>query len=300
MLKLLMKLAALTAIALLPLTSHSAEVKIRYVTTVYTDDAGNIIRQPEGVACSEKSLLVADTGNGRLLRYSYQKNTLKRDLEIKAPQLTKPIRVQINAKEEILALDGKQLRIVRFNQRGELVGNLEVRDLPSPSSFIPKSLYLDKNDDIYILDIFGKRVLLLDPQGKYKSHIDFPEEFGFISDLSVDSQGNVYLIDSVKGVVLTAPKGSKAFTPLPKSAKEHMQFPVSLAIDERGIIYVVDRNESSIVVLNQDGSYQRKLLSQGWTEGLLYYPSHLCINRTGDIFIADRANNRVQIFEIIE
>ncbi len=38
----------------------------------------------------------------------------------------------------------------------------------------------------------------------------------------------------------------------------------------------------------------------GWKEGLLYYPSQLCINEKGEIFIADRNNNRIQIFTVVQ
>ena len=50
--------------------SFSAEtVKFKYLQSVYFDDKGGRHKQPEGVACNEKSVLVVgDTGNGRLLR----------------------------------------------------------------------------------------------------------------------------------------------------------------------------------------------------------------------------------------
>ncbi len=84
------------------------------------------MKQPEGVACSEKSLLiVGDTGNDRLLRYSYQDRSLKAGTEIKIPQLSNPIRVQINSKEEIFALDGKKRRIIRLNPDGTFKGYVD-------------------------------------------------------------------------------------------------------------------------------------------------------------------------------
>jgi hypothetical protein len=34
----------------------------------------------------------------------------------------------------------------------------------------------------------------------------------------------------------------------------------------------------------------------GWNDGFVYYPGQLCLNASGDVFLADRNNNRVQIF----
>jgi hypothetical protein len=38
----------------------------------------------------------------------------------------------------------------------------------------------------------------------------------------------------------------------------------------------------------------------GWNEGLLYYPSQMCLNEKGEVFIADRGNSRVQVFSIVK
>jgi len=38
----------------------------------------------------------------------------------------------------------------------------------------------------------------------------------------------------------------------------------------------------------------------GWNEGLLYFPSQMCINDNGEVFIADRDNSRVQIFSLVK
>src|SRR5512135_3389904 len=89
-----------------PLLSLGAEtVKLRHVLSVYNDEKGVGLKKPEGVACSEKSfVIVADTENGRLLRYVLQDKEVKERKEIKVPEMLYPTRVQINSKGEILVL----------------------------------------------------------------------------------------------------------------------------------------------------------------------------------------------------
>jgi hypothetical protein len=79
-----------------------------------------------------------------------------------------------------------------------------------------------------------------------------------------------------------------------------MDFPTSLAMDRRGRIYIVDHNGNRIVILGQDGSFQGQQLGMGWKEGLLRYPSYVCVNQKDEIFIADRNNSRVQIFTLVQ
>ncbi|HUJ90588.1 MAG TPA: NHL repeat-containing protein [Syntrophorhabdales bacterium] len=283
------------------MVSWSADVaKLRYNTSVYADVKGVGFNHPEGVACSDKSVLVVgDTGNDRLLRYALQEETLKAETEIKIPQLTNPIRVQMNSKGDIFALDGKQRRIVRLAPEGAFKGYLAPEG-QSPSTFVPRSFKIDKDDNIYILDVFSGRVLVLNPEGKFQKQINFPKEYGFFSDLAIDPKGNILLIDSIKARVFLAAKGSSTFSPLGATLKEYLSFPTSITTDNRGIIYITDENGAAIGILAQDGSFLGKQLSMGWNEGLLYYPSQTCMNEKGEVFIADRGNSRIQVFTLIK
>jgi len=299
---LLIMAGLLVAILFCQLPCSAAEMKFRYMKSIYTDDKGLGLRQPEGVACRGESLLiVADTGNGRLLRYSIKDGEIEvGTLEIKVAQLSYPIKTEINSTGEIFILDRKHRGIVRFSPSLEFRGYLRPLGLPSPTAFVPRSLTVDRNDNIYILDVLSERVLILDPGGRYVRQIKFPREYGFFSDLAVDFTGNVIIIDVVDGKVFSAAKNSASFSPLTSSLKEYVRFPASLTTDDRGRIYLVDRNGGSIIILGQDGSFLSRQSGMGWKEGSLSYPAQMCINRKGEIFIADTNNSRVQIFLIVE
>jgi sugar lactone lactonase YvrE len=284
---------------LFPVASLGDEaLKFRHVTSIYSDDQELRLKQPEGVACNENSdLIVADTGNGRLLRFVFNGKTVKQVAqEIKMPQLTYPVMAKMNSNGEIFALDGRQRRIIRISAAGKFSGFVD----SSPVASGPKSFDIDKNDGFYILDIFSGRVIALNPLGKYLKHFKFPEEYGFISDLTVDYRGNIFLIDSVNARIFSVTKNASAFSPLTGSLKEYMRFPTRITTDKRGRIYLVDRNGGRVIILGQDGSYLGRLSAMGWKEGLLNYPSQMCLNDRGEIFVADTNNSRVQIFTMIE
>ena len=290
------------AILLLPLNSFSAEtMKLKFLQSVYTDVKGGGLKEPEGVASNEKSvLIIADTGNDRLLQYTFQEKLLKGGTEIKIPQLSSPIRIQINSKGEIFALDGMKRRIVKISTDGAFKGYVDAEGVPSPSVFVPRSFKIDGNDNIYILDVFAGRVLVLSPEGKYQKQITFPKDIGFFSDLAIAPRGNILALDSVKAMVFSAGKDSNSFSPLSNSLREYLDFPTSLTTDNRGTIYIVDEDGCGIVILGQDGSFLGRQLSRGRTEGFLNFPSQISMNEKGEIFIADRDNSRVQIFTLVK
>jgi hypothetical protein len=285
----------------LPLICWSADVaKLRYNSSIYVDDKGVGLRHPEGVGCSEKIIVIGDTENNRLVRYQFEEKAVKAATEIRVPELSSPIRIQITSKGDIFALDGKQRRIVRLNPDGTFKGYITMEGLPTEAPVIPRSFKIDRDDNIYILDIFSGRVLLLNREGKFQKQVDFPKEYGFFSDVAIDSKGTLFMLDSVKTRVYSAPKGANSFSPLGGSLKEYLSFPTSLAIDARGIMYIADENGGTVGTLSQDGSFLSKQLSMGWNEGLLYYPSQICINEKEEVFIADRGNSRIQVFNLVK
>jgi hypothetical protein len=286
----------------LPLSSFGAEAaRLRHAATAYADSKGGGIKLSEGVGCSEgSSFIVADTGNGRLLRYSFEDNAVKGGEEFRIDQLSYPVRVQTGPGGEIFVLDGKQRRILRLSADGVFKGYLEPTGLPEPATLVPRSFVIDSAGNVYILDIFSNRVIVLDPSGKYLRHIEFPAKYGFFSDLAVDSQGKVFLLDSVDAMVYSAAKDSREFSPLTKTLEEYVNFPTCIAVDNRGTIYLADQNGSGVVVIGQDGSFLGRAVVFGWKDGFLRYPAQLCVNGKGEFYVADRENSRVQIFTVVK
>ncbi|MEW6719328.1 MAG: NHL repeat-containing protein [Thermodesulfobacteriota bacterium] len=279
---------------------HAAEtVKFRQTAPIYVDGKGGAIRQPEGTACRGNSLVIADTGNGRLLRYTLAGETWTPGGVIAVPQLPSPIRVEMNSRGEILALDGSTRRIVRISPAGEFVGYVAPAG-DVKGAVVPRSLRVDKDDNLYLLEVSSARVLVLDPVGKPIREIPFPRDHRFMSDLALDDAGNIYLADSVGKRVYRVAKGAAEATPLTESLHEEAYFPASIATDKGGRIYLVDQNGSGVVILGPDGSFRGRRLSMGWKEGFLRYPAQMCVTENGAAFIADRGNNRIDGFLITE
>lgn len=287
--------------AILQVMSYGSDnITIRHIRSIYSDENEKSLKYPEGVAvCDDSFLAVADTGNSRLLKYMFHEGTLTDSpIPIEIPELPYPIKLKINSKEEILALDGKKRQIARLTSKGQFKGYLSLTNIPPPSAFVPKSFTIDPQDNIYILDIHQERVIVITSSGSYKKQIRFPKTYGFFSDIAIDSKGNIFLVDCANAMIYSSPEGSVRFSPLSHSLKEYLRFPARLAIDNKNKIYVIDRNGGNILILSQNGSFLARYSGHGWKEGLLNHPSQISISKKGDIFIADTSNNRIQMFSL--
>jgi DNA-binding beta-propeller fold protein YncE len=286
---------AIVVALLLPAGARAQGAALRFEKAIYGDEKEVPFRAPEGIACSETgALVVADTGNGRLVTFTWKDGVLGGGAPIKLPQLPQPTRLQLDRKGDLLVLDRKARKIGRVGVNRTFAGWLEVSGVSDATAVVPGSFRLDSADNVHLVDLGGRRLLILDPAGKVTKEIPLPAD-SEITDVAVDSQGKIYLVDSAHAVVWVAEKGAGAFQPLTKSMKDRMSFPVYLAVG-RGRLYLVDQNGMGIATLGIDGSFQGRELSLGSSEGYLYYPGQVCIGEEGDMFIADRQNNRVQVF----
>lgn len=276
-------------------------VKLRYAASLLVDERGGSLSRPMGAGCSDANLVVADTGNGQLLKYVYQQRMFKFEGQVKIPELSSPAKVQLSSKGEIFTFDEKQLRVVRISPDGTFAGFVKPSGLPAPETWVPRSFALDADDNIYILDIGAERVLVLDRSGAFMRVIKYPQEYGFFSDIAVNAEGIVFAIDTVQARLYSAARNAEVLSPLSEPLSQYqVKFPTTVAVDKSGLLFIMDQNNGAVVFLNQAGAMQGKDLSMGWKEGLLRYPSQACVSGQGDVFIADRENNRIQVFSILK
>lgn len=290
-----MIVAALAA-GSLPLAADVA--RFRHLVSVYVDDKGAGLHLPEGVACDDTgTIVIGDTGNDRLVRFTYQDRTLTGGVEIRIPQLVAPTRVHLNSKGDIYALDGRQRRVVHLGPTGAFKAVVAFDGAPPPSTIVPKSFTIDAADNIYVLDALSARVLVLDAAGRFQRAMALPDDIGFVTDLAVDTQGRVLAVDALRRRLLAA-TGDAAFAVLGGDLTDTLvTMPTHLAAG-RGVMFVVEGSGGNIVSFGQDGSFLARQLTPGWKEGALNHPSQMCINGNNEAFIADRDNSRVQVFAL--
>jgi hypothetical protein len=295
--------ACLVAVALLlgPLQLTAAQTaKFRHLVSIYADDQAVGLSVPEGVGCGANGqIVVGDTGNNRLVRFTYLDKTISGGTVIQLPQLPAPSRVQLNSKGEIYVLDSKERRLVHLSPEGEFRETLTAAGAPPPTTIVPKSFTIDSADNIYVLDVFSARVLVLNAQGAFVRALALPDDIGFASDLALDESGGLFVVDAIKRQLFLAGKDATAFAPVGGDLTEALATaPTSMTVS-KGSIFITEGSGGSIVSFRRDGTFVARQLTPGWDEGMLRQPSQMCINDKDEVFIADRDNSRIQVFQLI-
>lgn len=254
---------------------------------------GLALKAPEAVACTDNGyVVVGDTGNHRLLQYTFANGKLAFGRAFAFAELGTPARVQIDRAGNVLSLDSRTRRIVRVGQDGGFAGFVEMKGVPPEKGFFPVAFKLDAAGAIYVVDLASARLVILDAQGRFARELALPAR-AIVTDVAVDAKGVIYLTDARAGEIWS---GTRSFALFSRKLREVLNWPAYLTTTGRGHLLVVDQNGDGLVVVGPDGSFQGRQLGIGWNDGLIYYPSQICADAKGDVFVADRNNNRVQAF----
>jgi sugar lactone lactonase YvrE len=298
-----MPAARWTAVALFALLfapeARAGAMALRPARSLYMDSKEGPLKRPEGVACSAVedgfNVVVADTGNHRILRYKLAKDgTVNAVSEARLDQLPVPVRLQLDSQGNAVVLDARTRRLVRVGTGGEFRGFVDPKNASAPAAVRIASFKLDASDNAVVLDLAGPRVLQLDASGNITRQVPLPPGLVF-TDVAVDKAGVWYAVDAKESAIWVADSTAKEFKRLTPAMKSNMSFPVYVAVD-RAALLVVDQNGAGLAQIGIDGAYQGRAFAFGVGEGMLGYPSQACVTAAGETFVADRANNRIQLF----
>ena len=81
-----------------------------------------------------------------------------------------------------------------------------------------------------------------------------------------------------------------------KLPSHEIDFPRSIAIDENGMLYILDRHRSAIAVFDDNGQFKYRFLQEGQARGQLYYPIEIKFDPWGRLCVMEEGNGRVQVF----
>ena len=283
--------------AALAATVFAGTLRLRHRISLLTDGQQRPLLSPEGICpLSGSELIVADTGNQRLVRYKAVKDfDYQAVATVSLPQLRYPTKVQRHPQGDLWVLDRQAFRIVRLEPDGRFRGFF-----PPVQTAIKqiKSFALAPGGNAYLLELSGSRVQEIGPQGNRIRELSAPVEC-ILSDLAVDLKGRLLAVDATTGTIYSAGPHEDLLKPMTASLKPYARFPSRITTDDRGRIYLSDRNGCRIVILGQDGSFLANRSTRGWKEGLLQFPGQIWIAED-TLLVADTRNHRIQVFTISE
>jgi hypothetical protein len=161
---------------------------------------------------------------------------------------------------------------------------------------------VDKNDNVWMFTRAKPHVQMYDPAGKLVRVWD-EDLIQTSHGLRLDPDGNVWVTDVGAHVVMQfTPEGKLLKTlgtrGVPGEDASHFNKPTDLTITPSGDIFIADGyGNNRIVHFDRDGKFIKAWGKLGVKQGEFSLPHNIVHDSKGRLYVADRNNVRVQVFE---
>jgi DNA-binding beta-propeller fold protein YncE len=289
-----------------PLPSIPSELP-HHVSDVYGTN------QPMGVAVSPSGgrVYVTESEGSRLVRVydssGHQIGALKPPGRNQAARL--PVYVAVSPRtEDVYVSDRLREDVDVYSPTGSYLRSIRPTGSPGKGAD-PLGLAFGPEGDLYMTDVAGARqdhrVLVFGAGGGAEPlrRIGSPGMFWFPNGLVLDSKGDLYVADSNDGrLEIFNPAGKLAVSIERGVGEGDLGLPRGVAIDGDRL-FVVDTTAQAVKVYRLPGKvtevprYVGSFGGEGIGNGQFQYPNGIAIGHGGQIYVTDRENGRVQVWE---
>ncbi len=159
----------------------------------------------------------------------------------------------------------------------------------------------DSTGRIYVLHRGEPPLLQFDANGKYTKGWG-EGSFKVAHGLRVDRDDNIWTTDNALNLIRKFSPEGKLLLTLEGDGKMQFRSPDDLVFASNGDVYVADTGNGRIVHLKHDGSFVAAWGQKGGKgkphgSGEFAAAHGLAIDRNDNIYVADRGNNRIQVFD---
>lgn len=287
-------------------TEIAAGSSFSFLTSIYG------FTTPLGVGTdTEDNLWISNTSKGEVLRYDsnvVEQGRIDTLNEKGEPvEFVSPDGIAVDDQNgRIYVADFNWLGVHVFDKSGNFVYNLprdpnalsslKVKFAPYGVAAYGDRVYTTSQDGIYVFDGEGNFVSRWGSQGKGNNQFDFP------NGIAVDhNNGNVYVADSNNSrLVAYAPDGKVRWLLGENKVQggEVMQLPRGVSVAPNGNIFVTDAFQHAIYIISPEGKLLSKFGERGTADGQFSFPEGISISPSNKMYLADRQNNRVQIWQL--
>ncbi len=161
---------------------------------------------------------------------------------------------------------------------------------------------VDAKDNVYVFTRAEPPVQVYTANGKFVRAWG-KDDIKTAHHLKIDHEGNVWVADIGHHVVMKFTPEGKLLQTLgtrghPGCDETHLNLPTDMAITPKGDIFVSDGyGNARIVHFDRNGKFVKAWGKLGSKPGEFSIPHAICVDGKGRLFVADRNNVRVQVFD---
>ena len=178
---------------------------------------------------------------------------------------------------------------------------------PDQTNFMVKRVMAGQSGWFYVLQSTASTVSIFNNEWTYSHQINpLYEHLGVrepaaIVDMAQDQHGTMFFLSEQWGRVFVYGENEEFLFSFGEKGgdKGKLARARGIAVDSRNNrVYISDYLRHAVLVYNLEGRWLYEIGGKGTRPGYFFYPSSVCVDSSGHLYVADTFNHRVQIFSI--
>ena len=232
----------------------------------------------------------------------------------------KPEDIALGPNGEIYICDSLNNQIQKFSKDNEFLirwGRKESTMVGFKTGRLqePRGVCVDHEGNVYVADYRHQRIQKFSDKGYHLLTIggkksENRKQFKYPIDIAVDPKLNIWVVDEGTNQVLKFDQDKKLLLTIGKAKAKRSErsmlgnfySPNGIAIDLLGNVYVADSKNHRVQIFDNNGNLTGYLGKEGskrkksHLEGEFNYPMGVAVDIAGNIYVADRKNDRIHRF----
>jgi tripartite motif-containing protein 71 len=256
--------------------------------------------KPSGVAVdSEGHVWVADTESNRVDEFSSTGEFIKRFGTVGSGngQFKEPEGIAVDSEGHVWVADTGNDRVQEFSSKWEFIRAFGKEGTENGQFKRPVALTVDSSGNVWVADDGNNRVQEFSSTGTYTRQAS--SGFGSPAGIAADSKGDVWVACDLGTEVVELSATGEKLGSFGKQGKGNGEFSNAQGIAIKGeTAYVVDSGNARVQEFKLGehgaGEYVAEFGNSGSGNGQFKEPKGIAIDKEGNVWVADRGNNRVQ------
>ncbi|PTL60353.1 hypothetical protein [Paraconexibacter algicola] len=263
---------------------------------------GNDAGAGGGLAASATHLFVADSGNDRVQRFTYDGGN---GVEIVPPgQLAYPKGLAVR-KTRLLVADDQNHRVQAYDTGGRFLATIGAGSGAGPGQLsFPYGVALDTAGRLFVADNLNHRIVRFGTAPDYRyvarwgTFGTLPGRLAYVRALAVDGTGNVYVANTGNDRIDVFDRGGRLLRSFGRSGRAPGQFnqPSGVAADAAGFRAVTDAINGRVEFLDPTGRVVTSWGSPNPGPTVLPRPVAVAFDAAGDAYVLDQRRARILVF----
>ncbi len=223
-------------------------------------------------------------------------------------QLKFPTMIASDHDGNLFVVDQHNYRVQKFDGDGNFILMWGKQGSGAGEFYYPYGIAIDSKDNIYVSDMNNNRVQKFSSAGVFLGSVGAygsgDGQFKYPYGIAIDANDILYVIDAFNYRIQKFEASDLRYIAQWGSAENigiKLYMPHEIAITKEGDVILSDRQNHRLSIFNADGKLVRRFGDYGegtGTKGGLFSEPHgMAIGASGDTYICDRYNFRVQQFD---